>query len=106
MVLGVLRSTQPKAANLVEKLSLAVALPMIAITQLVITAAQSCIERTNSGHKQVCQGCMYLQDCRRGLLSEHRREPCCLSKLDSRGIKSVAECVLSASAGQASLATC
>ena len=35
MVLGALRSTQPKAANLVEKLSLALALPMIAITQLV-----------------------------------------------------------------------
>ena len=35
MVLGALRSTQPKAANLVEKLSLALALPMVAITQLV-----------------------------------------------------------------------
>ena len=35
MVLGALRSTQPKAADLVEKLSLALALPMIVITQLV-----------------------------------------------------------------------
>ena len=35
MVLGALQSTQPKTATLVKKLSLALALPMIAITQLV-----------------------------------------------------------------------
>ncbi|KAL3148442.1 hypothetical protein ABBQ38_013893 [Trebouxia sp. C0009 RCD-2024] len=34
MVLGVLRRTQPKTANLLEQLSLALALPMIAVTRL------------------------------------------------------------------------